>query len=86
MNEITNILTKKCCSYTSAAVVDGGQWMGCVSSHVYNNRLLVWDTPEDFVAIQTILQWTQNFRQTYVTIDTRTMNLIIFAHGQQHTL
>jgi hypothetical protein len=42
------------CSYSSAAVVDGGQWMGCVSSHVHTIRLLVWDTLEDFTTILTL--------------------------------
>ncbi len=30
-------------SYESAAVADSGQWVGCVSSHVYTNRLFMWD-------------------------------------------
>jgi hypothetical protein len=28
--------------YLSAAVADGSWWIGCVSSHVHTNRLLVW--------------------------------------------
>jgi hypothetical protein len=36
-------------SNKSVAVADGGQWMGCVSSHVLTNRpLVLWDTLEVF--------------------------------------
>ncbi len=41
----------------SAVVADGDQWMGYVSSHVHTNRLLVWDTLEDFAAILTTCRW-----------------------------
>jgi hypothetical protein len=40
-------------SYSSAAVADGGQWMGGISCHVHTIQLLVWDTLEDFTAILT---------------------------------
>jgi hypothetical protein len=33
--------------------------MGCVSSHIHTNRLLVWYTLEDFAAILTIGRWTR---------------------------
>jgi hypothetical protein len=35
----------------SAVVADGGQWMGCISSHVHTNQLLMRDTVEIFAAI-----------------------------------
>jgi mRNA-degrading endonuclease YafQ of YafQ-DinJ toxin-antitoxin module len=35
-------------------VADGGQWTGCVRSHVHTDRLLVWDTLEDFFVTLTI--------------------------------
>jgi hypothetical protein len=41
-------------SYTSAAVADGGQWIGCVSSHVHTSWLLMWDTQEAFATILTL--------------------------------
>jgi hypothetical protein len=46
-------------SILSAAVADGGQWTGCISSHVHTDRLLVWDTLEDFFAILTSWRWTR---------------------------
>ncbi len=35
-------------SYSSAAVADGGQWMGCISSMFTPFDRLVWDTLEEF--------------------------------------
>jgi hypothetical protein len=41
-------------SYESATVAASGQWMGCVSSHVHPNRLLVWVTLEELSALLTV--------------------------------
>ncbi len=41
-------------SILSAVVADRGQWMSCVISHVHTDRLLVWDTLEDFFATLTL--------------------------------
>ncbi len=41
-------------SVLSAGVVDGDQWMGCVSNNVHTNQLLVWDTPVVLAAIWTL--------------------------------
>jgi hypothetical protein len=51
-------------------VADGGQWMGCVSSNVHTDQLLVWDTLEVFFAIFDFMmmdevktRWTNSFKQ-----------------------
>ncbi len=46
--------------------MDGGQWTGCVSSHIHTDRLLVWDTLKDFFAKATDeakTKWTSSFNQ-----------------------
>ncbi len=41
-------------SILSAVVTEGGHSIGCVSSHIHTNRLLVWDTLEVLAAILTV--------------------------------
>ncbi len=56
-----------CDSTLSSAVADGGQWAGCVSSHAHTNRLLVWETLENFFATVSMdeakTKWMSIFKQ-----------------------
>jgi hypothetical protein len=58
MNNILNVLSPVSC--------DGGrwEWMGCVSSLVHTNLLIVWDILEDFATTSTTVLNTKRTRTT----------------------